>query len=147
MKSVLCYVDDNNVLHALDAETLDFSSSRSWPLPLPVVLGPVTIGSHIFLVAGNAEMICVDTRGKLAWRHVLGGETVAGFPFIGGETVYITMTSGLVQALSLSDGKQRWVLKTEKYLAGGVVSIADMLVVAGGDGSLNVLRVPMNASD
>jgi outer membrane protein assembly factor BamB len=137
----VCGVDDENTMHTIDVESL--APIGQWPLPAPASLGPVREGNRIFVVAGQEELVCVGPDGQEAWRYRLEGAIVAGIPLVREGNVYVTLQSGLVRALRLDDGTELWTVDAEKPLSGGAVAVRDMLIVAGDDGSLNVLRTPV----
>jgi outer membrane protein assembly factor BamB len=94
------------------------------------------------VAAGTVELVCVNSEGQVAWRHALDGEMLAGTPLVKGDVAYVALRNGKVLALRLADGSRVWTLDTEKSLAGGVVAAGGLLVVAGDDGSVNVLKTP-----
>jgi hypothetical protein len=145
VRNVVCCVDEENRLHTIDAEAL--TPIADAPLPAPASVGPVAAGNHIFVAAGTAELFCVNAEGQVAWRQPLNGAMLAGTPLVKGDVAYLALRNGVVQALRLVDGSPVWTppLDTEKSLAGGVVAVGELLVVAGDDGSVNVLKPPAPA--
>jgi outer membrane protein assembly factor BamB len=133
-------VDDANVFHIWDGEAL--SAVSEIKLSSPASLGPVAAGGHLFVAAGDDELVCVNPQGKEIWRHPLKGQNVVGRPLVKGDTVYIVMSNGLVRALRLTDGGELWTLDSEKSLSGGPIDVDGKLVVIGDDGSLNVVKPP-----
>lgn len=137
-------VDEANVLHIWDAEALAPISEIK--LSGPASLGPVAAGDHLFVAAGDDELVCVNPQGQEIWRHPLKGEKVVGRPLVKGAAVHIVMSSGLVRALRLTDGGELWTLDTEKPLSGGPIDAGGTLVVIGDDGTLNVVKAPGGAN-
>ena len=131
-------VDDTNVLHIWDAEAL--SRVNEIKLSSPASLGPIAVGGHLFVAAGDDELVCVNPQGQEIWRHPLKGQNVVGRPLVKGDAVHFVMSSGLVRALRLADGAELWTLDTEKPLSGGPIDVDGKLVVIGDDGSLNVVK-------
>jgi len=138
--SLVGCVDETNVLHVWDAETM--SPVSEIKLSSPAALGPIAAGGHLFVVAGDDEMVCVDPQGKEAWRFALKGENVAGRPLVKGDSVHFVTTSGLVRALRLANGSELGTVDTERSLSGGPIDLGDKFVVIGEDGSLNVVKTP-----
>jgi outer membrane protein assembly factor BamB len=132
-------VDDANVFHIWDAEALAAVSEIK--LSSPASLGPVAASGHLFVAAGDDELVCVNPQGKEIWRHPLKGQNVVGRPLVKADAVHFVMASGLVRALRLADGGELWTLDTEKSLSGGPIDVDGKLVVIGDDGSLNVVKV------
>src|SRR5262249_28915006 len=101
-------VDDTNVLQIWDAEALSRVSEVK--LSSPASLGPIAVGGHLFVAAGDDELVCVNPQGQEIWRHLLKGQNVVGRPLIKGDSVHFVMSSGLVRALRLADGGELWTL-------------------------------------
>jgi outer membrane protein assembly factor BamB len=133
-------VDDANVMHVWDAETLKPISEIK--LSAPASLGPVEAGGYILVAAGDNELVCVNPEGQEIWRHPLEGQNIVGRPLVKRDAVHFVTSSGLVRALRLTDGETLWSLDTEKSLSAGPIDVDDKLVVIGDDGSLNVVKAP-----
>lgn len=138
--NVAACVGNDNVLRTFDAETLaPIGDSK---LAGATSLGPSAAGNHLFAVAGAEEVICMNPQGQLAWRHLLKGETIAGRPSVKGDLCFLAFRSGSVTAIKLADGTVAWTVSADKPLSSGIVAAGELLVVAGEDGSINVVQPP-----
>ena len=116
------------------------SAQNATPLASPVPIAPSDWnlpGSNLAGTRAAISSIASDTIAALApaWTTDIGG-TVAGTPVVAGGTVFVVTWDGLVLALDLSSGEQRWTYDMGASVAdpmfGGTVGAVDGAAVDGG---------------
>jgi outer membrane protein assembly factor BamB len=110
------YVQDlGSNVYALDLET----GAPRWEAPLDESMvgpnGPAVSDDTVFVPVGSSGFVALDRRtGEERWRTLL--DSAASQPVVDGDTVFATtnagnyagQTSGVIYALDVLDGSERW---------------------------------------
>lgn len=72
---------------------------------------------------------------ELLWTHVVG-QAIASSPVVAGDTVYFGADDGLLHAVALKDGVERWTFKTQDMIEAAPIVVDGRVVVGSSDGFL-----------
>ncbi len=90
--------------------------------------GYIVFGSHDF------NVYAVNAVGELKWKAATRGKVVSS-PAIGGDSVYIGVTEGLI-ALDLNTGLQRWQFTTNAVIASPAIAPSGLVCLQDRSGHL-----------
>jgi outer membrane protein assembly factor BamB len=87
-------------------------------------------GGALFFGSDTGDLYALEAEsGRLLWRFATEGGVYAT-PVVVGDTVYVSSKSGIIRAVDVASGQQRW-----EFNAGGDASpaVVDGVVYVGGD--------------
>ncbi len=94
----------------------------------------------VFAGASDGTLNAIrTTTGQLAWTAQVGGNVSA--PVFGGGTVYVTSSSGRVEALSEAAGRKRWSAVLPSAISAAPSLAGQTLVVGESNGAVVALDV------
>lgn len=106
-----------------------------------VVWGPYPAGDYA-LLATSSQLMAIDSSGKFAWEVPITDMQLAGPPLVQGESMVLAAQNGTVVKLSLADGSEQGRVDVGEPIAAGPVLLNNLLVVAGRDSALLVIKSP-----
>ncbi len=123
-------------LSVIDATTLEPKSDTQ--LDGPVSNDVWLIGDLVFVEVGGQKLVCYTVGDGLTqkWSVDLEESSLAGAPFVEGESVILALQDGLIVSVDAQTGETRDRQPVNQALSSGPRRIADELVVATIDGGL-----------
>lgn len=110
----LFFANNDQALFALDAASgkllwkYDFDRNRSYDWGFDYYYSsPTLVNNFIVIGASDGNVYKISQDGKLAWRFPAQGR-VRSTPAVDGSTVYVGDTEGVLYALDLITGKEKW---------------------------------------
>jgi outer membrane protein assembly factor BamB len=101
----------NNIFYAFNAA--DGSVVWSFNTAGPVESGAVVVGDRVIVGDGDGHVYCLDRKnGHVFWTYVVQGQ-VMGNLASNGELVFIRTTHERLYAVTLADGKWKWMQSRE----------------------------------
>jgi outer membrane protein assembly factor BamB len=134
---------DSGFLHKLDAATgaerwrADVGSGSEPRIPPSqektrydrYASSVVADGKHLYIASRDKHLYALDVdTGRQVWR-VAAGDIMTATPAVYRDTVIFAAYDGRVQAVSASDGRQRWSYDARLAVPGDLVVAGDRLLV------------------
>jgi outer membrane protein assembly factor BamB len=89
----------------------------------------VADGKHLYIASRDKHLYALDVdTGRQVWR-VAAGDIMTATPAVYRDTVIFAAYDGRVQAVSASDGRQRWSYDARLAVPGDLVVAGDRLLV------------------
>jgi hypothetical protein len=130
---------DQQVLCRFD--TREFQTIGTLPLAGRLTMGPVQIGSSLFVATDEEGLSAVNEAGERLWNVPLAGGSPAGPPAAVNDGYFLATTDGIVRRIA-SDGSVAAEVDTGEPIAAGPVVQGSNLLVSGFDGTLRIVPLP-----
>ncbi|MCE5198895.1 MAG: PQQ-binding-like beta-propeller repeat protein [Armatimonadota bacterium] len=134
------YVADRKYrLSVIDASTGSLTSYKDAVSAVGLAIG----SSDVFLRKTDGALVKVDDAGKEVWTASVSMDHLPAAPSEAGGIVYVCSRSGLVSAVSSTDGKVLWQYRVspQSFVLSGIGTSSNCVFVAGTDGVLTALKI------
>lgn len=104
-----------------------------------ITADPVVAGGRVFTLDADALVTATSTGGEMLWTRDLTpaadrqGEGTGGGLALEGSTLYVSVGYGLVAALDVASGAERWTQKLEASGSGTPAVFGDLVYITAGD--------------
>ncbi|QFT59446.1 Outer membrane protein assembly factor BamB precursor [Sulfitobacter sp. THAF37] len=104
-----------------------------------ITADPVVSGGRIFTLDADARVTATSTGGQVMWTRDLtpvtdrSGQGTGGGLAVEGETLYVSIGYGVLAALDVSTGGERWTQKLDASGSGTPTIYGDLVYVTSGD--------------
>ncbi len=104
-----------------------------------ITADPVVAGGRIFTLDADARVTAVSTSGETLWTRDLtpvtdrAGQGTGGGLAVDGQTLYVSIGYGVLAALDVTTGGERWTQKLEASGSGTPTVYGDLVYVTSGD--------------
>jgi outer membrane protein assembly factor BamB len=111
-------------------------------LPADVVWGPYAVGERVLLATADGNLSAARADGKITWTVPLAYAELAGPPLAADGSALVAYRNGILQRVSLEDGRSLAEVDARHPLAAGPVRFLERIVLTAGDGTLLVVDEP-----
>ena len=118
------------------------ASKPSTDIQGEVTWGPFTVGENIVLATATGELICLDSKAKIAWRQPLAHGPPTGLPVAQDDGLVLLWRQGGLSRLQFSDGLEAAYVPLPQPVVAGPVPFGKRLVVSSYDGTLLIVDRP-----
>ncbi|WP_418361291.1 PQQ-binding-like beta-propeller repeat protein [Sulfitobacter alexandrii] len=104
-----------------------------------ITADPVVAGGRVFTLDADAHVTATSTSGQTLWTRDLtpvndrSGQGTGGGLAVDGDTLYVSVGYGVLAALDVTTGGERWSQKLEASGSGTPTIYGDLVYVTSGD--------------
>jgi len=130
-------------------DTLDLKPAWSLKTEGFIDASPVAADDQVYVGGWDGSLLAAAADGRLLWRRQLG-DSVDSAVAVDAATLYVQSWGREVHAVARRDGAQRWRFDyppspADDHRQGGVVRVADLLLVPAWNGTLYALEAVSGA--
>jgi hypothetical protein len=137
-------LEDHDALVGFDSRGAEIFEPIAWEGRIET--GPFAVGGLVF-VAGEEQLVCVESNGKIRWRQPLVHGPLAG-PLLGtaNGNLIAAFQAGIVARLDAATGAVLTQHDVGEPLAGPAAIVGEDIFLAGSDGVVHRAALPPNRS-
>lgn len=104
-----------------------------------ITADPVVAGGRVFTLDADARVTATSTGGQTIWTHDLtpvtdsAGQGTGGGLAVDGNTLYVSIGYGVLAALDVATGGERWTQKLDASGSGTPTVYDDLVYITSGD--------------
>jgi len=127
----------------LEASDVEYFSDTAWSVSLPFepAHGPLVHDDYVVLSSADGELLVLDSAsGDEVWSYDMGTKMDGPVSIEPSEGLVLAAgNDGVVYALTIRGGAERWTYAARDAVFGGVLVEGDQVAVASADGTVVVL--------